>query len=230
MSSINPPALTIHGSCNGIFLITAFYQYERICLWNPSTREYKDISEQFSKTPKYPSELYEYEWIGYWLGYDLSTDDYKVIRIAYHYNYNAACICDVHVYSMRTDSCNRIQQYIAYTIYGVVPFDSACTPGGILLNGAIHWLGKHASTCWKIVTFDLANEDFKDFQLPGDVVSSKSIRLGMFEDCLCAYNVNKDNYYMVKFKLKETSISPSFVEELLDDHGDVSQSSLKLSR
>ncbi|PIA45896.1 hypothetical protein AQUCO_01600266v1 [Aquilegia coerulea] len=205
------PVFSIHGSCNGIFLITTFHRFERICLWNPSTREYKDIAEQFSNTPKYPRELYPFICIGYWLGYDLSMDDYKVIRIAYHHNIDT--VSDAYVYSMRTNSCKRIQD-IPYRIYGVVSGVNF-SHDGILLHRAIHWLGNRGLMTdrfpLRIVTFDFTNETFNDLQLPDDVLYSRSIRLGVLEDCLWIYSLNKDNHIDM-FVMKEYGVKESWTK------------------
>ncbi|PIA45863.1 hypothetical protein AQUCO_01600245v1 [Aquilegia coerulea] len=202
----------VYGSCNGIFLISIAHQFIRIGLWNPSTGEYKDLPESFPKYPKCPPPIFN---VVFWLGYDISRDDYKVIRYPYYQSSNLSGIMsDVCVYSLRTNSCKMIQD-VPYRIFGSVYPKNFCDDG-IFLNGAIHWLGKHVSDVasrlsLRIVSFDLANDEFKMFQLPDVILDTNSKRLGAFEDCLCIYHVNKDNYIDL-FTMKEYGVKESWTK------------------
>ncbi|PIA30402.1 hypothetical protein AQUCO_05600087v1 [Aquilegia coerulea] len=206
---INNPfrAFHIYGSCNGIFLMVRnLSNVYRVCLWNPSTGEYKEISNQLPKMPANPFLRMEY-----WLGYDLSRDDYKVIRMG---TYHRGTITDVYVYSMRTNSCKRIHD-VPYFVLGLVAYPHLSSGGGILLNDAIHWLGNPVSNAngflLTIVSFDLANDEFKGLQLPDVLLDTESKRLGVFEDCLCIYHVNKDSYIDV-FMMKEYGVKESWTK------------------
>ncbi|PIA45861.1 hypothetical protein AQUCO_01600243v1 [Aquilegia coerulea] len=196
---------SIYDSCNGIFLVRVSCKFNRLCLWNPSTGEHKDLSDELPKVPKRLNILY-------CLGYDLSRDDYKVIMA---YNHEGT-IRDVYVYSMRTNSYKRFQN-VAYVIFGVVEYQNISSGGGggILLNGAIHWLGNHVSNknrfFLRIVSFDLSNDEFKDLQLPDITLHTKWKRLGEFEECLCIYHVNKDSYIDV-FITKEYGVKESWTK------------------
>ncbi|KAF5180595.1 F-box protein cpr1 [Thalictrum thalictroides] len=203
-------AFQIYGSCNGIFLVCIFLRSYKICLWNPTTGEYKDLSDTLPKNPKHTQPFLH---VVYWLGYDLSRDDYKVIRMSY---YHKGTITDIHVYSLRTNSCKKFHN-VPYFILGLV-YPKYSNSGGIHLNGAIHWLGKHVSDTndflLRIVSFDLANDEFKDLLLlPNVLLNDKSKRLGIFEECLCIYQVNKDSYIDV-FIMKEYGVKESWMKIL----------------
>ncbi|XWS13366.1 hypothetical protein CRYUN_Cryun36dG0031400 [Craigia yunnanensis] len=60
------------GSCNG--LIYAVFDHERIFLWNPTIREALELAKLRPFDPK--------GTFSYGLGYDFSTDDYKIVRAA----------------------------------------------------------------------------------------------------------------------------------------------------
>ncbi|PIA45898.1 hypothetical protein AQUCO_01600268v1 [Aquilegia coerulea] len=201
---INTPFKTpfrIYCSCNGIFLVCVSYKLRRICMWNPSTGEHKDLSDELPKISKLPSPWYS-------LGYDLSRDDYKVI-IKY---YNKDTRSDAYVYSMRTNSCKRLQD-VPYIIYGVVYPPCISFDSGIFLNGAIHWLGNHIyEFLLRIVSFDLANDEFKDLQLPDVLFDNESKRLGVFEECLCIYHFNEDIRYIDMFMMKEYGVKESWTK------------------
>ncbi|KAF5191850.1 F-box protein cpr1 [Thalictrum thalictroides] len=204
----------VYGSCNGIFLIRFFHQFHRIGLWNPSTREYKDLPQNFPKYPKHPPPFFE---VVFWLGYDASRDDYKVIRYPYYHKYSIswAIMSDVYVYSLRTNSCKKIQD-VPYYIFGSVYPNLSCDDG-IMLNSALHWLGRHfldseSGFSLIIVSFDLASDEFKNLQVPDVVLDTKLKRLGVFEECLSIYHVNKDNCIDV-FMMKEYGMKESWTKK-----------------
>ncbi|PIA50248.1 hypothetical protein AQUCO_01300767v1 [Aquilegia coerulea] len=206
---------TIYGSCNGILLIGVLNrftdEYKRICLWNPSTRECKNLC------PPLAREHNDYSSLVYCLGYDISTDDYKVIR--YRYDESHCKISDVCVYSMRSNSWKRIQD-VPYNIYNADGVIDGSFNGryGMLLNGVIHWLGMYASVTsysQRIVSFDLAKDEFSDLQLRGIVRETGSRiwkQLGVFEECLCIYLVNKKNNKIDLFMMKEYGVEESWTK------------------
>ncbi|KAF5180594.1 hypothetical protein FRX31_029818 [Thalictrum thalictroides] len=71
----------------------------------------------------------------------------------------------------------------------------------------MHWLGN----LLQIVSFDLANDEFKGLLLPDVLRHDKSKRLGIFEECLCIYQVNMDSYIDV-FIMKEYGVKESWTK------------------
>lgn len=77
----------IRGSCNGLILIGVDntrdfrrrdYISRHLLLWNPSTRQLNHIPAVSYPKPRYPLHSDRYL---YGLGYDDSTDDYKIVCI-----------------------------------------------------------------------------------------------------------------------------------------------------
>ncbi|KAF5191863.1 F-box protein cpr1, partial [Thalictrum thalictroides] len=203
--------VTILGSsCNGIFLVGVYLRdvgpwhpysiqrnsavFEVLALWNPSTREFKELPDFLWKFMK-DRRTYCGK-IVYGLGYDSSMDDYKVIRILYYYNilqdedkikdYES----DVHVYSMRTNSYKRIPD-IPYFI--IRTLNQRPIINGIFLNGAVHWVGRRdpktttSEFSLRIVSFNVVNEEFEEILMPDSFDSTTPFELGVFEGCLCIY-------------------------------------------
>lgn len=80
-------SLTSGGSCNGLILIGVDntrdfrrrdYISRHLLLWNPSTRQLNHIPPVSYPKPRYPLHSDRYL---YGLGYDDSTDDYKIVCI-----------------------------------------------------------------------------------------------------------------------------------------------------
>ncbi|GMP96426.1 hypothetical protein CsSME_00045082 [Camellia sinensis var. sinensis] len=163
----------IWGSCDGLLLMLD------ICfsciLVNPSTRESR-------KLPKSSFSESKFHLNSYGLGHDSSNDDYKVVRISNH-DQDANCADNmVSVYTLRTNLWRRIEgSPYDHTVHG--------PSRGILVRGALHWLarkgvGSNKSTI--IVSFDLADENFRDMPSPDSVDNFILVEeLGVLGGCLC---------------------------------------------
>ncbi|KAL5708458.1 hypothetical protein ACHQM5_019250 [Ranunculus cassubicifolius] len=222
---------TILGSCNGIYLIGTYsksvrqwgpytenrnqYTFEAMCLWNPATREYKQLPSVLLTIPTLRLSC---KRVVYGLGYDALTDDFKVIRILYflHYLDNAINThrfeSEVSVYSSRMNSGNRIQD-IPYMILNYVT--AWCLSTGLYVNGTIHWLGRLAVQSgippFHVVCFDIANEEFREMEGPDLGITSYAsscITFGLFEECLCIQNIclgsHVDVFVMKEYGVKES--------------------------
>ncbi|OVA20839.1 F-box domain [Macleaya cordata] len=76
----------IRGACNGLLCIDPPSNRDLICIWNPSTKEYKKIPEP---RDEFPSHLdVDHGGITYGFGYDCNNDNYKVVRIMAFYAYD----------------------------------------------------------------------------------------------------------------------------------------------
>lgn len=83
------------GSCNG--LVCLVVDYKDFILWNPSTRESRPLPE--------PKPHLRDGSFSYGLGYDFSTDDYKLLSVA-RGPWSPAIVSDrttVEVFSMKTN-------------------------------------------------------------------------------------------------------------------------------
>ncbi|CAL5337771.1 hypothetical protein CsSME_00021061 [Camellia sinensis var. sinensis] len=150
----------ILGSCNGLVLALNEFDVDKYLL-NPSTGESKKISE----SPFALDSVNAYNRCG--LGYDSTTDDYKVVMLSY---YGGGGVDDesgattetntiVSVYSLKSDSWRKIQ--------GSSYLHCAADPPGVYLNGCVHWFAQRGSDYFPvIVAFDLGNETFREFLPP----------------------------------------------------------------
>ncbi|THG03833.1 hypothetical protein TEA_017286 [Camellia sinensis var. sinensis] len=138
----------IGGSCDGLVCVYFVENYDDIIyIWNPTTGKHK-ILPSFGKGFILA--------ISYGFGYDSSNDDYKVVRIS---NFNDSL--EVKIYSLRTDSWRKIQDFPS-NIIGFHSMDS-----GKLVNGSLNWVGINPSDhSWVITALDLAKETHREISQP----------------------------------------------------------------
>ncbi|KAL7220571.1 hypothetical protein ACSBR2_013451 [Camellia fascicularis] len=149
----------ILGSCNGLVLALNEYDFDKYLL-NPLTRESKKIPE----SPFAIDSVKAYNPCG--LGYDSTTDDYKVVMLSYYgrgVDEESGATTEtntiVSVYSLKSDSWRKIQ--------GSSYLHCAADPPGVYLNGCVHWLAQRGSDYFSvIVAFDFGNETFREFLPP----------------------------------------------------------------
>ncbi|XP_028096475.1 F-box/kelch-repeat protein At3g23880-like [Camellia sinensis] len=138
----------IGGSCDALVYVYFVKNYDDIIYrWNQTTGKRK-IFPSFGKGFILS--------ISYGFGYDSSNDDYKVVRIS---NFNDSF--EVKIYSLRTDSWRKIQDFPS-NIIGFHSMDS-----GKLANGSLNWVGINPSDhSWVITALDLAEETYRDIPQP----------------------------------------------------------------
>ncbi|XP_026409903.1 F-box/kelch-repeat protein At3g06240-like [Papaver somniferum] len=177
------------GSCNGLICMgissdilgaSMLCKDASICIWNPSTREYKKIPVH-----KRDFSLYSDNRCNrYGFGYDHIIDDYKLVRISE--NETSSCF-EVEVYTLgsSTWSCTRASPY-------TFPYERRFR--GLLFNGALHWLGvavTQENSPEVIVSFDISSEKVLELPLlPEQTTLYQGNRkarrnLGTLGDCLC---------------------------------------------
>ncbi|XP_057492811.1 F-box/kelch-repeat protein At3g06240-like [Actinidia eriantha] len=123
--------------CNGLICLAA--GCDHIFLWNPATKRSKELP----KPGDCPVGSFHYG-----LGYDSSTDDYKIVRVLSTFG------CKVHdiqvgIFSLKSNTWRVIQGFKdIHGIYGP----------GTFLNGELHWLVSRPEGTPVIVSFDLATE------------------------------------------------------------------------
>ncbi|XP_026412969.1 F-box/kelch-repeat protein At3g06240-like [Papaver somniferum] len=157
------------GSCNGLVCLL-FYDddlvssmgEENFCVWNPGTKEFKKIHFQLSNSVNFQVCVYAFS-------YDAQNDSYKLLRLAFGGG--------VNVYTLGSNSWKTIPagNYI-WLSYG----------NEVLVNGYLHWLAISGSRMI-IVSLDISNEEFKEIQLPVELVENKRLNIiadGVLEGCL----------------------------------------------
>ncbi|GMJ08764.1 hypothetical protein like AT3G06240 [Hibiscus trionum] len=151
--------LIVHGSLNGI-LCLGFG--DDICLWNPSTKEFKILPPSSVQRP--PSlDFTSLGCVGF--GYDSQTDDYKVLRFVtnffsidiYGESRFSHATEQVDLYSLKGNSWKEISDPGVSAHYATL-FD-------IYVNGFYYWHATGASGSL-ILSFDIVNETFSTLPLP----------------------------------------------------------------
>lgn len=148
------------GSCHGLVLV-GDCDYDQF-LMNPTTLEMVYVPD-FSLALDPRTSLSHFGF-----GYDSSGDDYKIVRLSYHYVLPIIREVFVDVYNLKMKTWRRIEDSAIFAIpRNMLP--------GVFLNGAIHWMGTDysiAGSSTVVFAFDLGNEKFKRVPAPSSVVFS----------------------------------------------------------
>ncbi|KAL3624746.1 hypothetical protein CASFOL_031414 [Castilleja foliolosa] len=144
--------------CNGLILVGG-KNWE---IWNPLTHERLKLPrEKCNSSPKK-------EAIG--LGYDYTSDDYKVVVIHAHRLHRRRhgrenIASQTHVYSLKSDSWRNVGScpFYDYSVWWNGPHGP-----GVLLHGALHWTMFHEpyDGVNTIIAFDLGSEKYRQMPLP----------------------------------------------------------------
>ncbi|XP_026379932.1 F-box/kelch-repeat protein At3g23880-like [Papaver somniferum] len=169
--------ISILGACNGLICFGIVIDTKTsICIWNPTTREYRKIHHSnFHNDPKVYCDS------GF--GYDSKTGDYKMVTIA---DSKRSGYCEVEVYTFGLHLSKTILTFPhKYPIHA---------PRVVFLNGALHWISSSTSKqdiYHGILTFDISNEKLMDVPLPEKCIlhpeDSKTElhkTIGVLGDCL----------------------------------------------
>ncbi|KAL3650780.1 hypothetical protein CASFOL_007183 [Castilleja foliolosa] len=176
-------------TCNGLILVTG-KTWE---IWNPLTHErLKLLRGNCNPNPKG-------EAVG--LGYDYTTDDYKVVVIHGHRLHRRRHGRDnfafkTHVYSLRSDSWRDVENCPIYD--DDRPWWGPRGPG-VFLCGALHWTmfdssyGKDT-----ILVFDLGTENYRQLQAPPfrerNRLNVQNRYLNVLDGCLVVSDFAKANH------------------------------------
>ncbi|XVE81272.1 hypothetical protein DITRI_Ditri15bG0050400 [Diplodiscus trichospermus] len=157
------------GSCDG--LVCLLLDDEEFISWNPSTRESRALPETTSVLDA---------TFSYGLGYDFSTDDYKLVRVCCPINVSDQT--KVEILSLKTNIWRATSH---------LPTGIEVNGNGIFLNGSLHWLAKKVISQTKIViivSFSLAEEKFQEVVAAPDHLEENNVAvLGISGDCLCLF-------------------------------------------
>ncbi|EEF44178.1 ubiquitin-protein ligase, putative [Ricinus communis] len=169
-----PPTFYVRilGSCDG--LVCLLDDYGTMFLWNPTTRQYKEL-------PKPKGAVYRMFLHG--IGYNFSTDDYGVV-FASRFTDDGNEETTVELYTLKNNTWRKIEDV-----------DSTPEPSGrsgIFWNGGLYWLKVKGSDCEKvyiIVSFDMVEKKFKEvLSLPRHFDPSRyKANLGMSGNSLCVF-------------------------------------------
>ncbi|XP_059654766.1 putative F-box protein At3g16210 [Cornus florida] len=169
--------LTVVGSCNGMVCVA---EDHTLYLWNPSVRKFVVLPRPLKILH---NKLYYVLALG--LGFDSTTNDYKVVRIVYLSGGYLSVDREVDIYSLKEGGWRRISA-ISGSCW-VPRID--CEKSQAYLNGAIHWVTGWSHNSF-IVLFNLSTEVFYKIELPtslGHIREAHSLSLGVFQDSLCVF-------------------------------------------
>ncbi|XP_050225148.1 F-box protein CPR1-like [Mercurialis annua] len=156
---------TILSSCDGLLLVRN--SDGQLTLMNPSTKESRKLPEGVVYGSKRPC---------YDLGYDSSTNDYKVLlRQSVHIPEIDAFRIETTILSLKTNCWRKVKN--------VTRQDR----NGVNFNESLNWV--HAKS-WlaneiKIVSFSLASETTTEIEHPADCDTGTHADLGVLQGCLC---------------------------------------------
>ncbi|XP_022734817.1 F-box protein CPR30-like [Durio zibethinus] len=189
--------LDLGGSCDG--LICVVFNDERIFLWNPTIREALELTKLGPFDPK--------GTFSYGLGYNCSTDDYKVVRVARPSPAVASNETEVEVLELKTNFWRRIQG-----LKSGIEIEGE----GIFLHGALHWLASRQTGPKKfyvIVAFHMVEEKFYVVvPIPDNIKESRHdlLVLGISGDCLCLFDGCGYGTVLEAWLLKEYGVKSSW--------------------
>ncbi|PIA30532.1 hypothetical protein AQUCO_05500072v1 [Aquilegia coerulea] len=180
----------IHGSCNGIVCLR---KENKICLMNPSTREYKileiDHREYLLNYPKV-----------YGFGYDDTTEDFKLVKIVYFDKF-VEFYSRISVYSFKHDSWSTISN-IPYWRVNAEEL-------GIYLHGSLHWVAYtvEPNSSKRIVCVNVKENVVREMFEPIALNSGAETKLGVLEGQLCVMCTSN---YIDVWVMKDYALSDSW--------------------
>ncbi|XP_026378977.1 F-box/kelch-repeat protein At3g06240-like [Papaver somniferum] len=212
---IPPNHLEVLGSCNGLVCLRTSVpgDEDAICLWNPSTREYKNLP---ASPNRFRSSNVDMDIVVCGLGYDDENNDFKVVRLA-EINSTDDSFDDsgdwseMEVHTIRPGSDHEVEASIkrsqsVFEIYSLrsdawkkcqtVPyyFPGYLKPG-VIVNGALHWwaMKRHGDGDEVILSFDFNEEVFKEVAILEGPMIHKEVSdtdyennsVGVLGGCLC---------------------------------------------
>ncbi|KAM7462976.1 hypothetical protein LguiA_031097 [Lonicera macranthoides] len=164
----------ILGSCNGLLCLALKHKRNNhrypklleIALWNPATGDYRLL-------PVANPPIDSIHMVGF--GYDLSVNDYKIVRIITHDNKSLR----VDIYTLKTNSWEVINQDVVDC--NSINFFSNRV--GCAVNKCIYWVGSGTIIC-----FDLENSKFRMVSLPWDPDRGSPENLMVMGGRLCIHD------------------------------------------
>ncbi|KAK2985691.1 hypothetical protein RJ640_011919 [Escallonia rubra] len=185
--------LNVVGSCDGLLCIWDSYA-NAVYIYNPFTRNYRELP----KSNQLPDQNVDFGF-----GFDPKTNLYKVVkmvhcRIVYNRDGCSYSQSEVQVLSLGSNTWRSV---------GEVPYclerRSSEAP---LVNGRLHWLTRnHPPRIREIVSFDLADEKFRDVPKPDCVkLKYRAYPLAVLGGCLAAIVRGSEIWVMKEYNVKES--------------------------
>ncbi|XP_026382104.1 F-box protein At3g07870-like [Papaver somniferum] len=179
------------GSCDG--LVCLWFQFlDSLFLWNPATREYKELPN---------SKIYNVCMVAF--GYDYRSKDYKLLAVD--------CQGLFKVYSLGSNSWKTI---------GNVPYLYTYREAEVIPIGDCHWLAKRRQDFSDVlVSPNTSNEIFKEIELPKEPLDTgfKFRNLTVLEGCLCVF-VNANCVHLEVWVMQDYGVRESWTKRCVITH------------
>ncbi|CAM8908728.1 unnamed protein product [Rhodiola kirilowii] len=208
------------GSCNGLVCISMCSTGSIVLLWNPATREFRNLPVRQVLVPN--GRRIHAMFISF--GFEPKTSDYKIVRFLSYkkYDSNVPRVGVVEVYSKVNDMWKEV------TNPGLKCVVNEYSPSAFV-SGVIHWLGTRLDKGKNrvdgkdvIVCFDLGREVFGDMLLPessvyadeyGWQISVVRDSLSLLAFPICRGNMSKsiDVWVMKEYGVAESWIKQSSI-------------------
>jgi len=223
----------IVGSCNGLVCLlgcsftSGHYVENSLSFWNPATRTKSDTLVSFRSYSKHP----HHETCKFALGYDNSTDTFKVVLLTLIIDGNLLAVgkTAARVFTFGGDNNKNnanAWRVIQYFPVAVVPHRfcfAQCDT--VYLNNSINWLIYHQKKKknltieqYVIVSLDLKTEAYTQFLLPRSCNKERLTRpylsptvecLSVLMDCMCFSYDFKKTYFII-WKMDEFGVENSW--------------------
>ncbi|KAI3873286.1 hypothetical protein MKW92_034704 [Papaver armeniacum] len=185
------------GYCNGLVCISP-YERLNLCIWNPSTNEYKHLPE----TPlpvTTPEECYLSD-IQYGFSYDYEIGEFKVVCLACYENASGS---DVYLYTSGSNTWIALDS-IYHHVYGWA--------NQVPVNGVIHWEAyrkyEGSNNRRVILSFNFEKEIFQEMPWP-DLLGEFNTYLCVLGGSLCIWRFNP-NIGVEVWELKDSEVRKSW--------------------
>ncbi|KAL8096076.1 putative F-box protein At3g16210 isoform X2 [Apium graveolens] len=179
-------SLYVYGPCNGLYYMCE-YNHRRRALWNPAINELKTLPRIIRK-PDLPTKLTYNRNEVFGFGFDHVSEDYKVVVMKGYWNVDDHDSdldhpVSVLVYSLKTNSwryCGDLAKAYHLEL-------NRCY---IYVNGCCYWLGSFEYSSEVIISFDMANNSFKEIDVP-DYAKPSSKCLAVYDDSLVLLSLHE---------------------------------------
>jgi F-box interacting protein len=214
----------------GCSFTDSHYVENSLSFWNPATRTKSDTLVSFHAYSKRP----HHEICKFALGYDNSTDTFKVVLLTFIVDGNLGAVgkTAARVFTLGGDNNNNANAWRVIQCFPVVvvPHRFYCTQcDTVYLNNSINWLVCHSKKKknrtieqYVIVSLDLKTETYKHFLLPQSCNKELLTRpllsptvdcLSVLMDCMCfSYDFKKTHF--IVWKMDEFGVKNSWTQFL----------------
>jgi F-box interacting protein len=209
----------VAGSSNGLVcLVDDIYDvychnFGLFVVWNPSIQKAISLPEpNIISLPKIGFDEYDrnsIQCLGF--GYDPKTDDYKLVRLVYRFDYIVPPL--VEIYTLRTGAWRSLKA--PGPPYTIITWSLS-----VFLNGAVHWPAYTPADQGAfrnlIVSFDMEDETFREVAMPKSLqgVEDLSVTVAVLDGLLALVPCNR--YGSVEFHsvwvMKEYGVAESWTK------------------